>query len=221
MNLFIRRIGTSILANGEENVFLEALRELFEAIRRDYFTIEHNGTYDNLGIDPYQGNQLSIEGLIFFMMMGMIVACFAASFNKGTLGAFVRALISGECFSKESAKTLSELGFLKNTAVRSSLKYGYLKRYVRCVELDDGTLKSSGNPKGTVELGDAHFYVPEEDKYKIEARFEGKKTHPIMYVIMIVACILLTVLLIKVIPHLLRMLDDFVGSVSGNGNILT
>ncbi len=204
----------------EPNVFIEALKELFEAIKRDYFTIDY-GEYEHLGIDPYNSAGIKVEVIIIFSVIGMIFACFAASFNKGTLGAFVRALVRNECFSKESAKTLGELGFLKKSAVRSSLKNGYLKKFVRCVEAEEGTLKSPGNKEGTVEFNDAHFYVPEDDKYKIEVRFEGKRTHPIIYVIMVIVGILLCVFLIKALPNLLSMLNDLVGAASGKGNILT
>lgn len=204
----------------EENVFVAALKELFESIKTHYFTIEY-GEYNNLGIDPYNQNGISIEALIFFAMIGMVIACFAASFNKGTLGSFVRTLIRNECFSAESAKTLDELGFLKNTAVRSSLKKGFLRKFVHCVEDEAGTLISSENKSGTVAFNDAHFYIPEEDKYRVEVRFEGKKTHPFTFVLMIVIAIVLTVFVIKVLPNLLSMLDDFVGSVTGEGNIYT
>ncbi len=204
----------------EENVFVAALKELFEAIKRDYFTIDY-GEYEHLGIDPYNSSGISVEIIIVFSVIGMIFACFAASFNKGTLGAFVRTLVRNECFSKESAKTLGELGFLKKSAVRSSLKRGYLKRFVRCVEDDEGTLKSSDNREGKVEFNDAHFYIPEEDKYKIEVRFEGKKTPPVMYFVMIIAGIVLSVVLIKVLPNILAMLNDLVGAATGEGNILT
>ena len=203
-----------------ENVFIEAMKELFEYIKNEYFTIDY-GEYSNLGLDPLNQSGVSVEVIIIFAMIGMVVACFMGSFNKGTLGGFVRTLIRNDCLSPSTAKTLGELGYLKNTAVRSSLKNGYLKKYVNCVEDEQGILRSSENKEGTVEFNDAHFYIPEEDKYKIEVRFEGKKTNPLTYVIMIVAAIAITVFLIAILPDILAVLDSFVGSVGGGSNILT
>lgn len=203
-----------------QNLFIEALKELFEYIKNEYFTIDY-GEYSNLGLDPLNQSGVSIESLIIFAMIGMVIACFMGAFNKGTLGGFVRTLIRNDCLSPESAKTLGELGYLKNTAVRSSLKNGYLKKYVNCVEDEQGILKSSENKEGTVLFNDAHFYIPEEDKYKIEVRFEGKKTNPLTYVIMIVASIALTVFLIAILPDILAVLDGFVGSMKSDPGILT
>lgn len=203
-----------------QNLFIEALKELFEYIKNEYFTIDY-GEYSNLGLDPLNQSGVSIESLIIFAMIGMVIACFMGAFNKGTLGGFVRTLIRNDCLSPESAKTLGELGYLKNTAVRSSLKNGYLKKYVNCVEDEQGILKSSENKEGTVLFNDAHFYIPEEDKYKIAVRFEGKKTNPLTYVIMIVASIALTVFLIAILPDILAVLDGFVGSMKSDPGILT
>lgn len=203
-----------------QNVFIEAMKELFEYIKNEYFTIDY-GKYSNLGLDPLNQSGVSVEVIIIFAMLGMVVACFMGSFNKGTLGGFIRTLIRNNCLSPASAKTLGELGYLKNTAVRSSLKNGYLKKYVSCVEDEQGILISSENKNGTVEFNDAHFYIPEEDKYKIEVRFEGKKTNPLTYVIMIVTAIAITVFLIAILPDILSVIDAFVGAVGGGSDILT
>ena len=203
-----------------ENVFIEAMKELFEYIKTKYFTIDY-GQYSNLGLDPLNQSGVSIEALIIFAMIGMVIACFMGSFNKGTLGGFIRTLLRNNCLLVDSAKTLGELGYLKNTAVRASLKNGYLKKFVHCVEDEQGILRSSENKTGTVEFNDAHFYIPEEEKYKVEVRFEGKKTNPLTYVLMVVAAIAITVFLIAILPDILSVLDSFVGSVGGGNDILT
>jgi hypothetical protein len=218
----MNRIPLSLLFAYEEgqNVFLEALKELFEYIKTEYFTIDY-GEYSNLGIYGSNPGGVSVEAIIIFGMLGMIAACFMGSFNKGTIGGFVRTLIRNNCLSVESAKTLEELGYLKNSAVRAALKNGYLKKFVHCVEDDQGLLRSSENKNGTVAFNDAHFYIPEEDKYKAEVRFEGKKTHPFTYVIMIVAAVAITVFLISILPDILSVLDGFVGAAKPGSNILT
>lgn len=216
-NAFIFALSSDDSGKGKIAMLIE---ELYEYFKETYFTIDY-GAYDNLGIDP--GNAaFKIETFIIFAVIGMCVACFMGSFNKGTLGQFVRDLISDECFSPESAKTLTELGYLKNTAVRSSLKRGYtLRSVVRCVEEDNGTLICKENKNGTVAFNDAHFYIPEVDKYKAATKFEGKKTPKIVYFLLPVIAIALIIFFIKVFPNLLAMLDDFIGIIKPDSNILT
>jgi hypothetical protein len=218
----MNRVPWNFLLTYEEgkNVFIEAIKELFEYIKTEYFTIDY-GEYSNLGISGANMGGVSVEFIIIFGMLGMVVACFMGAFNKGTLGGFIRTLLRNDCLSPESAKTLGELGYLKNTAVRSSLKNGYLKKFVHCVEDDQGVLKSSENKEGTVLFNDAHFYIPEADKYKVEVRFEGKKTHPFTYVIMIVAAIAITVFLIGILPDILAVLDGLAGAMKSDPGILT
>lgn len=218
----MNRIPLDLLFAYEEgqNLFLEAMKELFEYIKTEYFTINY-GEYSNLGLDPLNQGGVSVEVIIIFAMLGMIAACFMGAFNKDTLGGFIRTLLRNDCLSPESAKTLGELGYLKNTAVRSSLKSGYLSKFVHCVEDEQGILKSSENKDGAVLFNDAHFYIPETDKYKVEVRFEGKKTHPFTYVIMVIAAIAITVFLIGVLPDILAFLDGLVGSMKSDSGILT
>jgi len=217
---FLMNVFAITLKSEEKGKFAMLIEELYEYFKTTYFTIDY-GEYGNLGIDPY-GSNFSVESFIIFAVIGMLIACFMGSFNKGTLGQFVRDLISEECFSPESAKTLAELGYLKNSAVRSSLKRGYtLRKVVRCVEEDNGTLICRENKNGTVSFNDAHFYIPEELKYRAAVRFEGKKTPKIVYVLMPIIGIALIIFLIKVFPNLLAMLNDFIGMVKPDSNILT
>lgn len=220
MNFWLNAVAYA-LKSEEKGRIAALIEELYVYFKETYFTIDY-GEYGNLGIDPYNGSTFRVETFIIFAVIGMVIACFMGSFNKGTLGQFVRDLISEECFSPESAKTLTELGYLKNTAVRASLKRGYtLKSVVRCVEEDNGTLITHDNKNGTVSFNEAHFYVPEELKYRAAVRFAGKKTSKLVYIFLPVIAIALIIFFIKVFPNLLAMLNDFVGMVRPESNILT
>ncbi len=205
----------------EAGTFSQIIAELWEYIKTKYFTIEYR-EYDNLGIN-LTGGRFSVETFIICVGIGMIIACFAASFNRGALGQFVKELLSEECLSPEKAKTLNELGFGRNSAVRSAVrKNRILRKYLRCIEEDNGTLMTKSNKEGTVALEEAHFYIPEEHKYVASVRFEEKKKVPvIMYIIMVIAIIALTIFLIGVLPDLLGFLDSFVGHIRPDSNILT
>ena len=93
------------------------------------------GDYDNLGIS---GSTLTgLRGIIVALFIGAVIGAISSIFNKRVLGDFVRALTSEGCRTPEGAKTIAELGFLKNTAVRASLRAGgVLGRVVSCVEED-------------------------------------------------------------------------------------
>ena len=208
------------LKSEEKGRLATLIEELYIYFKETYFTIDY-GEYGNLGINPNEST-FSVETFIIFAVLGMVIACFMGSFNKGTLGQFVRDLISEECFSPESAKTLTELGYLKDSAVRASLKRGYtLRKVVRCVEEDNGTLICRENKDGTVPFNEVHFYIPEELKYKAAVRFEGKKTSKIVYFFLPLIAIALIIFFIKVFPNLLAMLNDFVGLIQPESNILT
>ena len=103
----------AMLADNEMPTIGELIDELFSL---------NLGDYDNLGIS---GSTLTgLRGIIVALFIGVIIGAISSMFNRRVLGDFVRALTSGGCRTPESAKTLAELGFLKNTAVRASLRAG-------------------------------------------------------------------------------------------------
>jgi hypothetical protein len=107
-------------------------RLLFELMKEELFSIELR-EYEHITFDARAA--ASFRLLVFGLFIGANIAALISIFNKRVLGDFVRALISNECFSAESAKTLSELGYQKDPAVRGSLRHGVtLRRVVRCVE---------------------------------------------------------------------------------------
>lgn len=114
-------------SNGES-----LLSELFEYFKEKYFT-PHLDDYSHLSVSANM-----ITTVTFGLFIGINIAALLAIFNKRVLGDFVRTLISHECFSPQKAKTLSELGFIKNSSVRGSLRSGVtLKRVVHCREEEE------------------------------------------------------------------------------------
>lgn len=172
--------------------------------------------------------------MIVALFVGAIIGSVASLFNKRVLGDFVRAVISEGCSSPESAKTLGELGFLKNSAVRSSLRSnGMLGRVVRCVE-EDSYEAEQAELRGIIELraaedggevepyralpykrnlNTAHFYIPAEKSDAAELRFSKKGTNPVVLVIGIIASVLLLWVVLRILPDLLQMLDNLVGGM--------
>ena len=103
----------AMLADDEMPTIGELIDELFSL---------NLGDYDNLGISA--STLTGLRGIIVALFIGVIIGAISSMFNRRVLGDFVRALTSEGCRTPESAKTLAELGFLKNTAVRASLRAG-------------------------------------------------------------------------------------------------
>ncbi len=206
---------------------MPTIRELFDEL----FALDL-GSYDNIGFTSTTFT--GVRGMIIALFVGAIIGSVASLFNKRVLGDFVRAVISEGCSSPESAKTLGELGFLKNSAVRSSLRSsGMLGRVVRCVEEDRyeaeqaelrGILElRAAEDGGAVEpyralpykrnLNTAHFYIPAEKSDAAELRFSKKGTNPVVLVIGIIASLLLMWVVLRILPDLLQMLDNLVGGM--------
>lgn len=203
--------------------FFELIDELF-ALDLD--------SYDNLGISEITLSGL--RGVIIALFLGAVIGAVMSLFNKRVLGEFVRALISENCTTPESAKTLAELGFLKNSAVRSSLRSGgLLGKTVRCVEEDRfaaETVKKRGlyelraaesgekrPPFREIEykreLDTAHFYIPASKSDSAEMRFSKKGTNWGTLVLGIIASLILLWLVMRILPDLLQLLDNFAGKI--------
>ncbi len=206
---------------------MPTIRELFDEL----FALDL-GSYDNIGFTSTTFT--GVRGMIVALFVGAIIGSVASLFNKRVLGDFVRAVISEGCSSPESAKTLGELGFLKNSAVRSSLRSnGMLGRVVRCVE-EDSYEAEQAELRGIIELraaedggevepyralpykrnlNTAHFYIPAEKSDAAELRFSKKGTNPVVLVIGIIASVLLLWVVLRILPDLLQMLDNLVGGM--------
>ena len=161
----------------------------------DFYTnyVDPHEVYEHL--DLGSGSLLSVRMIIIGLFIGIAISGFAAVFNKRVLGAFVRCLLKNECISPDSAKTLDELGFGTNIFVRISMRSKgiNLRRVVKCREEElyyeemerqriaheaarekDPTLGEFKEiPYRTDVLADS-FYIPEEQKYVAEMKFEEK-----------------------------------------------
>lgn len=212
----------------------EEMPTLLELIK-ELFAFDVSG-YENLNFGT--GILTGLRGLIIALFLGAIFAACSSVFNKRVLGAFVRALISEGCTSPDKAKTLAELGFLKNTAIRSSLRSGgVLGKAVSCVEEDAHNiavvrkrgiyeLRSAESEDGLPpfrelpykrDLNTAHFYIPEQKAGSAEIRFSKKGTNWVSLVLGIIASIVVLVLLLVLLPDIFQLIDNFVGMTKDFG----
>lgn len=210
-------------------------QEFWQSVEKHYFSVE-NRVYENIDINS--NSFVSLQVIIIGIFIGIIVAAFFASYDKNRLGGFVRRVISEECLSPERAKTLAELGYLKNPGVRGSLKRGtVLSKVVKCVEREEHErsversraeyIEKNGNDKGFFEprfeldLHTAHFYIPDEEHYRAEVRFEHKGSGWRSILLTVILAVIGAVAVCFFLPEILQLIDNMIGILKGNGGAVS
>lgn len=111
------------------------LAELWAPFERTFFAFEDQ-YYKNFSFGNNQ--MINLRYIIIGAIIMIIAVGIYSIYNKLVLGDFVRALIGEECDSPQKAKTLTDLGFGRDTFIRSSLRRGVtLKKYVRCADEEE------------------------------------------------------------------------------------
>ena len=202
---------------------METLKELYHYFAEKYFSMDMS-SLENISFD---GSGVSLPLMFLGLYLGIVVAAFYAIYNKRHLGDAVRHIIYTGASTPESAKTLTELGYVRNTAIRSALKYGTaMRKYVRCVE-DDETFSRIGldekgfPPKIRTDLNNSHFYIPEEKRIEAEIRYEKKGTSWLSFFAILIGGTVLLVLFIRLFPDIMQYVDNFVGAIKPDSNLLT
>lgn len=213
--------------------FLEASEDNWFKIISDIFALEM-GEYENLGFGDFAFSNL--RGIIVGMVAGIIIASYLSIFNKRVHGSFVSSVIELGATSPETAKTLSELGYMRNSAVRSAIRSGNTYRGIlRCVEAEEyyfarelargeyeARVAASGesapafeSPDYTFDFEKARFYISEDKHYSASIRFAKKGTSVFSAIAMTVASIVLLWALLRFLPDIMQLLDNFVGMING------
>ncbi len=204
------------------------LREILDEI----FSLDM-GQYDNLGFGDFAFANL--RNIIFGLILGIIFASYLVIFNKRVYGEFVRSLIGENCSSPETAKTITQLGYMKNRAVRSAIKTGHEYRgIVRCPEADEyyaareqargeyeARVAASGERAPAFsslefkyDFTTARFYIPEDKHFTATERFEKKGTSVLSAIAITAISLVLFFLIIKFLPDIMQFLDNFVGIIN-------
>lgn len=207
------------------------------SIINDIFSLEL-GVYENLALS--EATLSNLRAIIIAVFLGVIIASFLSIFNRRVHGDFVRSLIEQNCGKREKGKTLSELGYYKNTAVRSAIRGGNTYRgVVRCVEAEDyaaaveqkrrqyeALVAESGvdaepyrAPKFEYDFAKMHFYIPEEQHFTAGVRFDKKGTSILAAVVITIVSIVLLWVTLKLLPDMLQLIDNFLGIMDTTPNI--
>lgn len=200
----------------------------------EFWSDLYNMSYSNLGFDT--GTIRSAGLIVFGIFIGIIIACIAMTYNKQVLGGFVRKVLSEECRSSEAAKTLSELGYVKNPFLRSAVQRNVsLRRVLHCVEeeefyreqneeraeyekkrAEEPSLPKYRDREYIVDPSRDHFYIPEEKCDMAERKFYAKGSSWIATIVWIIVIIVAFFVLLNFLPDILSTVDDFVGSFNNN-----
>lgn len=219
------------LAAGETS-FWDELGRIF----KEWYASLDASQYEHLGFGT--GTMISIPIIVIGVCIGIFAAAAFACFDKNRLGGFVRALVRAECLSPEGAKTLDELGYgrAKGAGIRGSLKHGtVLGRVVHCVEREAyeadveaaraAYIEKTGSEKGfdyplfVMDFDTAHFYIPDEEHYRAEVRFEEKGSGWRALLLVGLVAVVVAALLLFFLPELLQMLDNMIGLL-GEDNVV-
>lgn len=217
------------------------IRELLLYLKETYFSVELHA-YENLrfGADA----PATFQSIIIALAIGFILAAGWSTYTRSVLGGFVRALLKEEAHSPEKAKTLYELGFFRNAAVRRELWRGVdLRKIVRTVEENNEAPTSkiaktseepTGEPTPTVteevvtqekkeplapekpDFLTARYYIPEDLRYRAEFRYRKRGSSWGLFALTVVVAIVLAALLGRFLPDLLQLADNLITMTSPN-----
>lgn len=183
----------------------------------------HYQNFDLSGLSDYP-----LEFLVWAVAAGILLGVLVSILYKSYTSSLLQALIQGEIYDEERAKTLGELSlrgrwYLKR-ALSSSDKP--LRRLVRCGNEAALAPKKTGRFRKfwyekllgmavpvKLPMEEARFYLPEENRIRAEIRF-GTVSHPVRS--MILACVVIlaaAAFMAYAVPELLQMLDNFITEI--------
>lgn len=203
------------------------LEELWEYFSETYFSPEMPHL-ENISFGT--GTLISMQTIILGLTVGIIVASASSIYTKRYIGDFVRKVIYEECFDKERAKTLYDLGYLRSPGVRGAIKsYGSLSRWIRCVEEDEYMEKAEKAreefeelhkndkkppkfeyPEFKRDLNTMHFYLPEDKKYAAEVKFEKQGANWGAFILVTIVSLVLCAFVCYILPDIIKMFDNFI-----------
>ena len=140
--------------------------------------------------------------IVMAVWLGVVLAALYNFYMRHVPGSAVRALLAAGALSPESAKTAEELQ-LSRLARRELIFGSVLSRIVRYVgdePAEDGTCA----PRDAT----ARYYIPEEQKYRAEIRFESKGNGTVGLILTAVLGFGLALLVIRLLPWFLGVIDN-------------
>ena len=143
------------------------------------------------GITLDSGDALLLTLLVYGICGGIVLAALYTLYQKSVPGALVRALLRANALSPEAALPLSQLDVPLKGLLRFELKHNLVLQK---------TVLQTG------EGSEACYYIPEEQKYRAEGRFEKKGNGVISLILTVGLAFILATLLFIIIPVILSVI---------------
>ena len=148
---------------------------------------------------------MNVTYILIGIYLGIVLASVVVCYRKNHLGTVIRALLKAEAHSEENAKTPEELGIAKRwTLVRALRKCGF-GSLVKQVGVDIEAKK----PDYTNEK----YYIPEDLRYRAEDRYSRRGMGIGVVIFWAIFLIPVFMFLRFLIPELLQLLDNFIGTL--------
>ena len=154
----------------------------------------------------------NIEVLVWALFIGFVIASFMIFYHKRIIGSFVRALLDRQAVSADSALSIYDLGFEKNGLVKNALRSdATLRRLVWEVDdnmqkREDGVIFSART--STLDLNNAKFYIPSENKIRAELRYSAKGTDVFAIIIAVVIFMAVAYAALLLIPMISELISS-------------
>jgi len=210
------------------------LEELWEYLEGKYFSVDM-GRYEHISIGS--GSLVTLQKVVLGICVGIIIAAAMACYDKNKLGAFVRAIVKEQALWPDKAMTVYDLGFARNSAVKASLRSpNKLGKIVHCVEKEaydakvaearEAYIAEHGNEEGffmpqyRMDFDNDHFYIPDEEHYRAEVRFDNEGSGWRAFILVCIVAIVSAALICFLLPDMIQLVDNMIGILTENDKIL-
>ena len=181
--------------------------DFFEALWNDL--LELCGDTVTLGTN----NVTTLNIIVWSLFIGFAIGIGVTVYNKFVLGPVINGLIENKAHSEADALALNEVS-RPNPFVRFALRRGSSFRRVVKMCGDTDTMRSKDNPLA------AKFYLPEENVRRAKNLYAGAEMSIVSVLISVLVFFIIAVLMFTVVPGLITMFTNFIGSVTPDSNII-
>ena len=137
--------------------------------------------------------------LVWSVCAGILIAAVYMLYQKTVPGGVVRAILAAGAFSEECAKTATELGITGRLARRELCRNVTLKHLLR---------------RGEKDGEETRYFIPEEDRYRAEVRYEREGRSPAVTLLLTAALtFLFGLLLLRLLPVFLTVADHLLNGL--------
>ena len=171
---------------------------------------------------------LTLELIVWSICAGLMAGVIGSYISRRVIGAFPRRLIKDGIHTPEAAVTVTDTGFGRNFLVKRALREGgSLRKMVILANPGDFPAKEDGPARKRLfrilsmespvrrklTWDKARFYLPEEDRYTAEVKYEAKGTSVGGVILSVILIAAIGFAALYVIPELFQLLDNFLSVI--------